>query len=105
MEWIGIVLAVLVAVVGWLRSTYQISKKSGYNERRFEDMDKKLETHTKYHGEHFAAIGDLQTAAAALGQRVADRHVSDTSRFDQITISLAVIQEDIKKLLRRNGGE
>ena len=57
--------------------------------------------HDKYHGEHFAAIGQLKTETGALAQRLGDHEDYDDDRFGLIQRGIETIQEDIKELLRR----
>ena len=108
MEWLGIGVAILIAVVGWIiersQRTKADSKESGYRKRAFEDMEKTLSKHDKYHGEHYATTRLLQNSEAALGQQVADHAEHDDERFGRIESMLTEMRGDIKDMLVRLGG-
>ena len=96
-EWIALILAVGTALTG-------LAVSHGYNRRRFEEMEHRISQNGEHHADHYKSTRGLESAAAVLSQRVMDHTQRDEETFARIEKLFESIQEDIKELLRRNGG-
>ena len=67
-------------------------------------MEHRISKNDEHHADHYKSTRTLESAAAVLSQRVTDHHNYDEEKFARIEKLFESIQEDIKELLRRNGG-
>ena len=96
-EWLGNLLAVL-AVLAYIIGLVATWVKLG---GRMDSAEENIERQSKYHAEHYKAIGDIGNSLSVIVSRLSDHVLSDEHNFKRIEDGIATIQSDIKEVLTR----
>ena len=83
-------IAIAIAIMGPLLT---FAVHWGYSKRRWVEVDK----HTKYHGEHFEAIRQLEHQTAITTQHLEDHEHFAIERIERIERMFAETRADIKE--------
>ena len=104
LAWAPIVLAIFAAGVAWGAHSFTASQLRKDMQRNHEEVKSDIKHHDQHHGKHFNAIGEIENRASAIDQQLKDHEKLDDSRFERIEGLSREMRDDIKELLRRNGG-
>ena len=104
LNWITLILAIFAAGVAWGAHSLTASQLKKDMQRNHEELKLDIKHHEQHHSKHFTAIGEIENQASASEQQLKDHEKLDDERFVRIEALSKEMRDDIKELLRRNGG-